>query len=115
MTTEVNDRACPQCAAAPGELHKEWDTIARCYETGEQLVACESEHDNTCWPSRWDGEYPGVKQCRALGMYFTDPRIGVTEDLNKFAVIPKDWNRETQSWDIPDWMIMRLTKERTDA
>jgi len=95
-----SDHDCPQCKAAPGEAHRDWDGIARCFESGEQLIACSQGHPGECSPSVWDGEYPGVKQCRALDLYVVDPEFGRSEDLNYFAGIPKQWNRESQSWDL---------------
>jgi hypothetical protein len=102
------NRVCDQCGALPGELHREWDDIARCFESGEQLIACSEEHVESCSPSRWDGEYPNIKKCRALGLFIVDPQFGKTEDLNKFASLPKEWNRDSQEWDIPDWVRSRL-------
>lgn len=105
-----HNRACNQCGTSPGELHREWDDIARCYESGEQLIACSGDHGGPCSPSRWDGEYPGVKQCRGLGLFVVDPQFGKTEDLNKFASLPKTWSPDSQSWEIPAWVIERVTR-----
>ncbi len=119
MTIEEN-RNCPQCDAKPGEVHRDWDDIARCKYTGIQLIQCGWSYDDeedidynreqqeryltlheacVCKPDVWDGEYPGVKRCRELGL-FTEPNSpwGVTEDLNKLHSSCK-WNSETQQFD----------------
>lgn len=97
MTTEQN-RNCRQCAAKPGERHRDMDDLARCRTTGQQWIQCGGElheyhdrwygeHEGPCEADVWDGEYPGVKACRRFGWYTTHRMMGgdpeVTEDLNR--------------------------------
>lgn len=90
MATEEKNRPCNGCGAEPGERHRDYDDLARCRSTGNQLIACEGElhefkgnwygiHEGPCGPDVWDGEYPGVKQCREFGLYTASGN----EDLNR--------------------------------
>ena len=108
MPTEEKNRPCNGCGAEPGERHRSWDDIARCRSTGVQLIQCEGElheykgveygvHEGECGPDVWDGEYPGVKQCRELGLYRHDSIFGVTEDLNKL-IMHSDWDPTTERY-----------------
>jgi hypothetical protein len=114
--TEEKNRPCNQCGAEPGERHRDWDDIARCRSTGYQLIQCEGElheyngveygqHEGPCGPDIWDGEYPGVKQCRELGWYTTtrDYFTGeerITEDLNRLYGSFAKWDREAERFII---------------
>lgn len=119
------DTPCPQCSAEPGEAHRDWDDIARCYYTGTQLIQCGWHPDDEdeiedyekreyykahplgeCAPSIWDGDYPGSKQCQELG-WFTDPNSTIYsygEDLNAlaYAAFFSEWDVDNQKWIITD-------------
>lgn len=116
--TEEQNRPCNGCGAQPGQRHLYWDDLARCRSTGLQLIQCQGElheylgvsygeHKGACGPDIWDGEYPGVKFCRAMGWY-TDPLsvYGVTEDLNFLAVAAARglvmWDRDQETYVVPD-------------
>jgi hypothetical protein len=111
--TEENNRPCRQCGAEPGERHREWDDLARCRSTGQQLIQCEGqfhefggreygEHEGPCGPDIWDGEYPGVKECREYGIYTAPDSIwGVKEDLNTLAVT-STWDAENERYVLID-------------
>jgi hypothetical protein len=99
MTTEENT-PCNHCGAEPGEIHREWDDIARCHESGRQLISCWDREYHECSPDVWDGEWPGVKRCRELGLFTApDSFWGVTEDLNTLFSRGV-WNKETQQFDV---------------
>lgn len=94
--TEENNHICRQCGVEPGERHspyvvpdtgeKIYDDLARCSFTGIQLVQCE-DHSEECIPDIWDGEFPGVKECREYGMYTPEWSFwGESEDLNSLMV-----------------------------
>lgn len=110
------------CGAKPGEPHKDWDDVARCYISGQQLIACQDywlydEYDNEypnpahqCHPSIWDGDYPGVKQAEKYGLFTTDlgekgPDLNT---LHRYGV----WNIETQQHEIPAETLKRILEER---
>lgn len=113
------------CGAKPGQPHRFWDDVARCYWTGIQLIQCGSHpddvaedpdiaeayrnRDHDCMPSIWDGDYPGVKQCQKYGLYVYDfPGIpGKSEDLNTLGRYGK-WNVETQQNEIDEKTLARL-------
>lgn len=85
--TQENNRPCSQCDAEPGERHREIDDLTRCRFTGIQVWMC-AVAMHTCEPDIWDGEYPGVKECREYNLYTApDSFWGVTEDLNTLAMI----------------------------
>lgn len=97
------------CGAKPGQPHKFWDDVARCYWTGVQLIQCgawndEDSRDHDCSPSIWDGDYPGIKQCRKYGLYTEviqlDGSYKISEDLN-LLYSRGTWNINTQQHEIP--------------
>lgn len=113
------------CGAKPGEPHKDWDDVARCYISGQQLIACGDywlvdEYDNEtpnpdhqCHPSIWDGDYPGVKQCQKYGLYTTGV-VGIdgpTEDLSALSVYGT-WDIETQQHVIGPKVLEFLLKKQ---
>lgn len=115
--TEERNRDCRQCGAAPGERHRPIELgdgshaycdLARCRQTGTQLIQCEGElhefkgrwygeHEGDCGPDVWDGEYPGVKQARELGLFTDHLGMGLTEDLNEL-VGNSDWDAEKERY-----------------
>ena len=110
------------CGAKPGEPHKDWDDVARCYISGQQLIACDDywlfdEYDNEyhnpeheCHPSIWDGDYPGTKQCERYGLFTT--HLGeYRPDLNTLYRCGK-WNIETQQHEIPEEVLKKIQEER---
>ena len=91
---------CPDCAVAPGEVHRSGCDVERCSSCLGQRLSCGcADHDPD--KSRWDGEWPGAKECRERGWWCTDghgphPRRGAylpcppgtpgaTEDLNRLT------------------------------
>lgn len=116
------DINCHHCGAEPGEAHRVWDDIARCYISGQQLISCEEywlfddddneypNPDHRCHPSIWDGDWPGVKQCQRYGL-INDPWSfwGATEDLNTLNSAGK-WDIETQQHIISPETLARIIK-----
>lgn len=109
-----DNKPCPHCQAEPGERHREWDDIARCRSTGNQLIQCGGEeheyngrwygdHDGPCGPDIWDGEWPGTKQCRELG-WFKEMSIFHTgekymgADLNRLISSATGWDPQTERY-----------------
>ena len=103
--TEDNHN-CRQCDAEPGNRHiahilpsgeKVYDDLARCVISGIQLIQCD-DHESECIPVIWDGEYPGVKECREYGMYTPEWTIwGETEDLNSLMVL-STWDSDNEKY-----------------
>lgn len=129
-TREITN--CPDCGAEPGETHGACG-IERCRLCGGQAISCrcysvESDDGDTrdMTPDEakevdemvekdggrlpWDGEWPGVKECREFGLWCKwvaiesgakrtgwvrcdadDPEA--TEDLNRLAMMPWDVKR----------------------
>jgi hypothetical protein len=114
LGTPEENSPCHHCGAEPGERHRDWDDIARCAVTGQQLISCKGGneflheisgkpgpyiHDHECKPDIWDGEWPGVKACREFG-WFTDPNSEFKgrEDLNRLT-LGAIWNPETEKYE----------------
>lgn len=106
------------CGAKPGEPHKDWDDVALCYISGQQLITCDeywlydkdgNEYPNpnhTCHPSIWDGDYPGAKQAERYGLFKTHLNI-YGPDLNtlyRYGV----WNIETQQHEISEEVLKKI-------
>lgn len=104
----MSDKHCPDCAALPGEKHKEHCDVERCPHCGFQFLSCEcSPSDAERMP--WTGEWPGVAECREYGLWCRmvpgkqgwqpcekdDP--GATEDMNRLYV-EYEWDRELQKF-----------------
>lgn len=100
------------CGAKPGEPHKDWDDVACCYISGQQLICCDmwevGVHE--CHPSIWDGDYPGAKQAERYGLFHT--HLGVygpdVSTVYRFGV----WNIETQQHEIPEETLKKIQEER---
>lgn len=88
---------CPGCGVAIGELHRDYCDVERCAECGGQYISCGCQED-TVPRIPWQGEWPGVADCRRLGWYAKRNRNGAgwvpcdkddpeaTEDLNRLYV-----------------------------
>ncbi len=65
---------CHDCAASPGEIHKNGCDVERCSVCGHQRLGCGCEgHDKKF--ARWTGIWPGFAEANFLGM-----------DLNEFSL-----------------------------
>ena len=96
---------CPDCRVVVGEYHKDMCDVERCSVCGGQYISCDCESDEE--PDKrfkWEGEWPGKKECREFGWYskFVDGKGWVkcskddpeaTEDLNRLAV-EAVWNEK---------------------
>lgn len=75
-------RDCPDCAAEPGQAHKEGCDVERCSSCGCQRLSCACEaHDKAF--ARWTGFWPGELECIALGLiaqWQADPTRPVPAD-----------------------------------
>ena len=61
-------KKCPDCAVKPGEQHQPGCDVERCSVCKGQKFSCECEqHDPE--QTKWDGEWPGTKECQQHGWY----------------------------------------------
>lgn len=109
------------CGAKPGEPHKDWDDVALCYISGQQLITCDEywlyddngqeyhnpEHE--CHPSIWDGDYPGVKQAEKYGLYHMHLREWKPdiEAIHQYG----EWNIETQQHEISEEVLKKIKEK----
>lgn len=66
---------CHDCAAKPGEHHKDGCDVERCSDCGGQFISCgcgNATHDKDF--AKWNGIWPGLAEAQHLGM-----------DLNQFG------------------------------
>jgi hypothetical protein len=91
---------CPDCNVAPGHSHISGCDVERCSVCKLQKLMCQCENHNPEL-SVWEGEWPGVSECRKRGWFCTDghyshPRFGpfrpcspktpgAMEDINRFV------------------------------
>lgn len=118
------------CGAKPGEPHKDWDDVALCYISGQQLIACDDywlrddddeeipNPDHQCHPSVWDGEYPGILQARKYELYTyvveLDGEYKLSEDINS-VYLYGTWNVETQQHEISEEVLKEIKRKRSRA
>ncbi|MFE4398723.1 MULTISPECIES: hypothetical protein [Streptomycetaceae] len=109
MTTSTPDTAtdpCPDCQAAPGDVHQDDCDIALCAQTGRQRLMCGHDEDDERCRSTWTGQWPGTAECREWDWYVRDvPGLGLVpcpadapdavEDLNRLNTNAR-WNPDTQ-------------------
>lgn len=86
---------CPDCGAAVGSAHAEGCDVEQCTSCkGQRLMCCCADHEPLA--AVWNGEWPGVLECRARGWFVVfipnkgflpcdrDTK-GASEDLNRWA------------------------------
>jgi hypothetical protein len=105
--------ACPDCGAAPGELHEPGCDVEQCPYCGGQLISF------GCGPSErgvpaddrlpWAGEWPGQQECREFGWYARPAAVGWEPcAVDDPGAIP-DLNRlHTQA--VWDWESKRFVR-----
>ena len=105
-------RSCNDCGALPGDRHERACDVARCVSTGQQYWVCPGqehiydgrwygEHEGVCKPSRHDGYYPGVLQCRALNMFTPENSMfGGAEDLNGLSQLITGWDDDRMEYTL---------------
>lgn len=108
---------CRKCGVVTGEKHEWLCDFSRCQYSGEQLIQCTwgetlsgtiTYHGDECVSDVWDGEYPGVKECRKYGLYTSpDSLWGLGPDLNSLAVY-STWNVKTQEYVIDQDTLKKL-------
>lgn len=101
---------CPECGAAPGELHKPRCDVEQCPECGRQKLSC------GCKTHRprlaWKGVWPGVSECRAFGWFAKliqgsgwksckESEKGATEDIGRLYA-EATWNPDLQQFQLPE-------------
>ena len=97
MSVQRPKRKCPDCGVRVGAEHSGGCDIERCSVCKGQWIACGcEEHDPEM--TVWEGEHPGVLECRELNLwcYWDNKRkwvdcdknhIGARENLNRLAEI----------------------------
>jgi hypothetical protein len=92
--------SCNDCGVAVDEYHQDGCDVERCPVCGGQYISCDCDYDCNESPEKrikWNGEWPGKKECREFGWYSKfvegkgwvkcpkeDPKA--TEDLNRLAI-----------------------------
>lgn len=108
MNDQTN-RACPECKAAPGQLHKRGCDVEQCPYCGGQMLQCLwCAGDEYVFPDDdrlpWTGVWPGVVECQEFGWYSRltpNGRVrvkgqsdaGASPDLNRLYTDAR-WDRE---------------------
>jgi hypothetical protein len=83
-------RRCPDCKVMPGGAHHGGCDVERCSACGGQWISCgHEEHDGS--KTRWTGEWPGVAECRAAGLFCRDFHADGTPVTE---ANPIDWDKE---------------------
>lgn len=110
-------KPCGGCGVQPGERHDGCD-VARCAATGEQWIQCGGElhefkgnqygeHEGTCQPDIWTGQWPGEAEAIEFGWYSYFDRgwhqcgpdhPGATPDLNRINAAYCTWSAPQQRW-----------------
>ncbi len=117
MSNFLTEKKCPDCRVSPGERHEDGCDVARCSLHGKQYLFCQdcldegfmmfSPQANDVMPTIWTGEWPGVEECREMGLYVYDfPGVpGKSEDLNRLAIMGLTgevvWSVEKERWIRP--------------
>jgi len=69
LIDERTPHNCPDCNAAPGELHLDYCDVARRSVCGGQLLSCNCENGT---PDVWTGLWPGIRECYELKLICYD-------------------------------------------
>ena len=91
-------KTCPDCGVRKGKLHTDRCDVELCPDCGGQMLSCGCKI--TMPRLRWDGYWPGAKECRELGFY-EKIRVGsggkkVTLDRPQLDRMREEckWNKE---------------------
>lgn len=60
---------CPDCGASIGEQHNDWCDVERCPDCGFHALSCSCEGDFIHERLKWDGYWPGIKECQEFCWY----------------------------------------------
>lgn len=99
--TSDNPRApiCPDCGTAVGAEHIIGCDVERCRACGGQRISCgcpSDVQDEAGDRLPWTGEWPGISDCRELGLFCRDLLDGVPVDFT-----PAFKNRDRIDWHVP--------------
>ena len=121
----AGDKRCPDCGVAPGGTHHLGCDVERCY-CGGQAISCgcgqieeddgelsqltelkrrkavleEKVYFEKRGDNRWTGLWPGVAECRQLGLYCRDLIDGVPSTSMTETVAARRNGRKVQ-WRVP--------------
>jgi len=100
---------CPDCGVKTGQLHRRGCDVERCPYCGLQM-GCDCKGGEVPDDDRipWSGEWPGVEDCRRLGLYARmvpgrgwvpceKDDEGAMEDLNSL-ISQCIWDRPNKCW-----------------
>ena len=90
----AGDRRCGDCGVAPGGTHHLGCGVERCY-CGEQAISCGCGDNN-----RWTGLWPGVAECRQLGLYCRDLIDGVPVTDTMEVIRAREAGKKVE-WHVP--------------
>jgi Zn-finger nucleic acid-binding protein len=99
---------CPDCGATIGNLHLSNCDIERCPSCGSQYLSCDCDINNI-ERIKWDGYWPGVKECEEFGMFCTSHDFipcdkntpGAIHDLN-MLYMKTTWDKNKQKRILKD-------------
>lgn len=60
---------CPDCGVEPGQIHLANCDVERCSSCRGQRLSCPGCPDHEPKQAPWEGEWPGVAECRERGWY----------------------------------------------
>ena len=89
----MSEETCPDCQVSPGKKHELGCDVERCPICGFQLLSC-GHTPEEAERQIWDGEWPGLENCRDLGLYLANG----DEDLNELYSGKYIWDREKQEF-----------------
>lgn len=88
LMKDAGPRACPDCRATVGSVHKEGCDVERCPLCGGQRISCDCLEKKRTVALPWSGYWPGEQECYVLKLVCFDTATGtIGFDLNEYARI----------------------------
>jgi hypothetical protein len=102
---------CPDCGVKPKELHQPGCDVERCPDCGRQIIGCACDKPPKAPRLPWTGEWPGLADCRELGLWCLPAQVGFTpvptgtpgaiEDMNRLCLPWAEWDAAKGKWARP--------------